>query len=79
MGGSWTRSSRRSCRTTSGIDARSDSAFFSPMRLVGLVVAIACSLALLAYARTVTCLDGTIAMAGPGGCSQHGGAVERTK
>jgi 5,10-methenyltetrahydromethanopterin hydrogenase len=64
---------------TSGIDARPDSAFFSPMRLVGLVVAMACSLALLAYARTVTCLDGATSMAGPGGCSQHRGVVERMK
>jgi hypothetical protein len=49
------------------------------MRPVGLVLAIACSLALLAYARTVTCLDGTTSMVGPDRCSQHGGVAARMK
>jgi hypothetical protein len=48
------------------------------MRLVGLVVAIACSLVLLAYARTVSRLDGTTSMAGPAS-SQHGGLAERVE
>jgi hypothetical protein len=49
------------------------------MRPVGLVVALACSLALLAYARTVTCTDGTTSKAGPDACSHHGGVAERMK
>jgi hypothetical protein len=49
------------------------------MRSVGLVVALACSLALLAYARVVTCADGMMSKAGPDACSQHGGVAERMK
>jgi len=49
------------------------------MRLAGLVVALACSLVLLAYARTVTCADGMMPKAGPGVCSHHGGIAARMK